>query len=349
MREGRRSEVDLGPGERPDLWSGAVAWTVDGARRQAWRLPPEEEPFAYAPALYGKARIAAGVRFGASIRARQLEIELVSVGDDAGPADVLVDGRLVLRQRPGPDRLRIELPPRRVRVEAWLPHRGRVEVGSVRATDVVAADSLPSAVRWVAYGSSITQCEGSEGPSQTWPAIVARTLGWDLTCLGFGGECHLDPVVPRTIARLAPGVVSLCLGINVHGRSSFSGRSWQGQAAELIRRVREAHATATIVVSSPIFSAARESTPNGAGLTLGDLREQVHEVGRDFRERGDTGVHVLDGRSLIGPGDAHLLRDGLHPSHDGYRLMAERMVRYLTTAGIASATAQTASAVAVTA
>lgn len=346
MREGWHSEVDLGPGERPDLWSGAVAWTVVGARRQAWRLPPEEEPFAYAPALYGKARVAAGVRFGASIRARQIEIELVSVGGDAGPADVLVDGRLVLRQRPGPDRLRIELPPRRVRVEAWLPHRGRVEVGSIRATDVVAAEPLPSAVRWVAYGSSITQCEGSEGPSQTWPAIVARTLGWDLTCLGFGGECHLDPVVPRTITGLAPDVVNLCLGINVYGRSSFSGRSWQGQAAELIRRVREAHACAAIVVSSPIFCAARESTPNGAGLTLGDLREQVQQVGLDFRERGDDAVHVLDGLSLLGPDDAHLLHDGLHPSHDGYLLMAERMAQYLVTAGIAPAGSRTRTAVA---
>lgn len=340
--------MDLDPGNRPDLWSGTVAWTTDGAHWRPWRLRPEEEPFAYAPALFGQARVGAGVRFGASIWARTIELELVSSGDETGPVDVLVDDRLVTRQPPGPGALRIELPPRRVRVEVWLPHRGRVEVGAVRATDVVAADSLPAAVRWITYGSSITLCEASDGPSQTWPALVARTLGWDLTCLGFGGECHLDPVVPRTIAGLAPDVVSLCLGINVYGRSSFSGRSWPGHVAELIRRVREAHASAAIVVSSPIFCAARESTPNGAGLTLGDIREQVHQVGLDFRGRGDDGVHVLDGLSLVGADDAHLLHDGVHPSHDGYRLMAERMVRYLMTAGIASATVRSASPVAVT-
>lgn len=342
MSEERRRLMDLGPEQRPDLWSGAVAWTVDGERRRPWRLPPEEEPFSYATALFRQARVAAGVRLGTSIRARTIEIELVGIGDEAGPADVLVDDRLVARQQPGPSGLHIELPPRRVRVEVWLPHRGRVEVGAVRATDVLTADPIPAAVRWVTYGSSITHCEASDGPSQTWPALVARTLGWDLTCLGFGGECHLDPVVPRTIAGLAPDVVNLCLGINVYGRSSFSGRSWKGQVAELIRRVRTAHASAAIVVGSPIFCAARESTSNGAGLTLGDIREQVHQVGLDFRARGDDGIHVLDGLSLLGPDDAHLLHDGLHPSHDGYRLMAERMAQYLVTAGIAPTGTRTA-------
>ena len=26
---------------------------------------------------------------------------------------------------------------------------------------------------------------------------MARRLGWDLTCLGFSGECHLDPIAAR--------------------------------------------------------------------------------------------------------------------------------------------------------
>lgn len=324
--------MELDPGRRPDLWSGTVAWTADDARWRPWRLPPEEEPFAYAPSLYRRARATAGVRFGASVQAREIEIELAGAGDETGPADVLLDGRLVARQLPGPDPLRVELPPRPVRVEVWLPHRAGVLVGPVRCADVVSAEPLPATRRWVAYGSSITQCAASDGPSQTWPALVARTLGWELTCMGFGGECHLDPVVPRTIARLTPDVVTLCLGINVYGQLTFSERSWRGQVTELIRRIRETHETADIVLGSPMFCAARESTPNAAGLTLADIREQVHEVAHDLRA---LGVHLVDGLELIGSDDAHLLPDGLHPSHDGYRVVAERMVQHLVAAGVA--------------
>ncbi|SEF18117.1 GDSL-type esterase/lipase family protein [Jiangella alba] len=324
--------MELGPGRRPDLWSGTVAWTPDGGRWQPWRLPPEEEPYVYAPGLYQQARIPAGVRFAASVRARRLEFELVGAEAGCGPADVLLDGRLTARQQvEARTLLCVDLPSRPTRVEVWLPHRGRLLVGPVRAAGLAAAAPLPAARRWVAYGSSITQCAASEGPSQTWPALVARELGWDLTCLGFGAECHLDPVVPRAIAASAPDVVCLCLGINVYGRASFSARTWPGQVAGVVRHLRAALPDAELVVGSPISCPARESTPNGAGLTLAGLRDDVHRVAADLRSRGDRRVHVLDGRSLLGPDDVHLLHDGLHPSADGYRMMAARMRTYLAT------------------
>ncbi|WP_211239698.1 GDSL-type esterase/lipase family protein [Jiangella gansuensis] len=312
-----------------------MAWTVHDSGWQPWRLPPEEQPLAYAPSLYKSAAAAAGVRFGASIQARAIEIEIIGTGDEVGPIDVLVDGRLAARQPPGPDGLRIELPSQQVRVEVWLPHRGSVAFRSIRAAEVTSIAPLAATKRWVAYGSSITQCAASNGPSQTWPALVSRALGWKLTCMGFSGECQLDPVVSRAIAHLAPEIVTLCLGINVYRHNSFSVRSWRGQVAELIRRIREARETTAIVVGSPIFCPAHEATPNDAGMTLADYREHLHQVAHDFRDRGDHRVHVLDGRLLLGPDDAHLLHDGVHPNHDGYRLMAGRMAQYLETTGIA--------------
>src|SRR5699024_7729829 len=52
----------------------------------------------------------------------------------------------------------------------------------------------PKKFKWVTYGSSITQCAGAESPSQTWPALAAEELGLDLTCLGFGANCHMEPM-----------------------------------------------------------------------------------------------------------------------------------------------------------
>ncbi|NIK54701.1 GDSL-type esterase/lipase family protein [Kribbella shirazensis] len=331
---------DLGPGTRPDLWSGAVAWTGRDQRWQPWRLFPDEERFAYTEGLSEQARVAAGVRLAAVIRGGVLELEVEAVGNNSAPVDVLADGKLIARHPvAGRSKVRVELPDHQAEVEVWLPQQGRTIVTAVRAVgSEQVARRPPGERRWVAYGSSITQCVESDGPSETWPALVARELGWDLTCLGFGGNCQLDPVVPRTIARLDVDVVSLCLGINIYGAGTFNARSLPGQLAELVRRVREAHPAAGIVVGSPVICPRRETTPNEVGLTLRAIRELVHTVGLDFRARGDDRVHVLDGLSLLGEHDADLLHDGLHPGPDGYRLMAARTVRYLRETGLAAPT-----------
>jgi hypothetical protein len=304
------------------------------------RLFPEDEPFAYAEALYENASVGVGVRLAAMMSGSVLELELEGVDATSGPLDILADGELLTRHPViGRTRLEVPLPRNRSEIEVWLPHRGTVRVGAVRA--VGGADVEPVSARrrrWITYGSSITQCAASEGPSVTWPALVAREMDWDLTCMGFGANCHLDPSVVRAIGRLDADVVSMCLGINIFGRAGFSARSLPGQIAELVRRVRESHPNADIVLGSPIFCAKRETARNAVGLSLRDIRETVHRVGSDFRERGDTRIHVLDGLSVLGEHEAHLLHDGLHPGPEGYRLMATRISRYLRHDLLAQAT-----------
>lgn len=326
---------DLDPSRHPEFWRGAVAWTVHRGRSQPWRLLPEEERYAYAEPRYDKARMAAGVRLSAVVHGGTLEVGLEPGDEPCAPVDVLVDGKLRRYRLVGPTELAIDLPRRRSKVEVWLPHHGTVSVAAAGVVGAAGVEPPPrDGVGWIAYGSSITQCVASEGPSETWPALVAREVGWDLTCMGFGGNCHLDPVAIRTIERLDADVISLCLGVNIHGAATFGARTLPGQIAEFLRRVRLAHPAADIVVSSPIFSPRRETSPNAVRLTLGDIREIVHTVGGDLREGGDTRIHVLDGLSLLGEQDGHLLDDGLHPNADGYRQMAARTVRYLRLKGL---------------
>ena len=70
--------------------------------------------------------------------------------------------------------------------EIWLPQDHPVALRSIGVPDgktiqPAAADRRP---RWIAYGSSITQCAGAHSPSRTWPATTARLLGLNLTSLG---------------------------------------------------------------------------------------------------------------------------------------------------------------------
>ena len=328
MTSAGAGDVSVSPRDRPDCWAGAVEWQHDRAWSQPWRLPRSRLALAHAPDLAHRAAMAAGVRAVLDTDATGLALEVEMLDDDGSPVDVAVDGEPHARHRlaVGRQRLWTDLPGRRGRLEVWLPQHGRSRIGEVvlRGTRRPPA-AVPRGPRWVAYGSSITQCRAAAGPSETWPALVSRRLGLDLTCLGFGSNCHLDPVVAATIADLPADVVSLCVGINIYGEASFNRRTLPGQVSGFVGTVRAAHPGIPVLVMSPISSPDREERPNAVALTLGDVRELVTSAVRLLRNHGDERLTMLDGREVFGPDDAALLLDGVHPGPRGYRVMADRL------------------------
>ena len=56
--------------------------------------------------------------------------------------------------------------------------------------------------------------------------VVARDQNFNLTCLGYGGQCHLDSMVARMIRDLPANFISMCLGINIQGASSLGPRAF---------------------------------------------------------------------------------------------------------------------------
>jgi hypothetical protein len=322
------TDVAIGPGDHPDLWRGADSWEPVDRWWQPWRLPPSRQRHAYAPELFEKARAPAGVRAELVTDARELTLELDIGTEEPAPLDLLVDGELVRRAQVavGTSRLTFALPGRRAAIELWLPQYGETRLASVRLRDAsgVAPPMGPVPRRWLCYGSSITQCRQAPGPTETWPALVARARGWDLRCLGFGGQCHLDPVVADTIRDRSADLISLCLGINVYGAGTYNARTWRGRVADFLARVRDGHPETPIVVLSPIACPEREATTNRVGVTLADLRDGVHQVVGDL-SLDDGNLHLVDGLSILGLAEADLLPDGLHPGPRGYRMMATRI------------------------
>jgi lysophospholipase L1-like esterase len=156
--------------------------------------------------------------------------------------------------------------------------------------------------------------------------MVARAHGLDLTCLGFGGQCHIDPLVGRTIGLLPADRISLKLGINTYGGSSFTQRTWGPAVAGLIMGIRERHPATPMLVVSPIMAPPCETAPNAADMTLQMMRQTLSELVATLRDRGDGHLHYLDGRALLGPDDlpGHMSDDGVHPTAAGYELIGRR-------------------------
>jgi hypothetical protein len=264
------------------------------------------------PRLDDVARMPAGVRLEFETDARGFEWDVRSGGD----VDVVVDDELVSRART----VRVgDLPAGRKRVRIWLPQSSHVSLGELSLSGEMTP--VPEGPRWIAYGSSITQCRLAAGPSETWPALVATELGWSLRCLGFAGECHLDPVVARYIRDTGADVISLCVGVNIHGAASFSARSLGPALAGFVRTIRDGHPETPILLTTPLHAPEREQQRNALGLTLADVRAEVANAAH--------GLPVVDGPTILGPADAGLLADGLHPDAEGYRLIADRLRPHL--------------------
>jgi len=286
---------------------------------------------------------------------------------DAGPVELLVDGKVVQTQpapvgnvrvitvfhtggelTPGPaGRIRFEdLDPREKDVEIWLPHRSGTELVALRADAEVTAPTPTGHRRWVHYGSSISQCEEADVPTGVWPAIVARLAGVDVVNLGLGGNCYLDPFVARSIRDTPADLISLKLGINFTSRAALHLRTLGPAVHGFLDTIRERHPETPILVVSPVSCPALEDRPGPAqwgpdgrydgrddpdAVANGALTLTVvrSELCRIVAERSrqDANLHYLDGTALFGPAEAPTLTDGLHPGPDGYRLIGERFAK----------------------
>lgn len=310
-------------------WAGAFEINTD---RSGWqhfgRLDPTLFISPSTDGLEDRARMPAGVRATWTASSGRLIIEAEGSADSS-PFDVLVDGRLVQRVS-GAGRVRHELDLGTLRpdstIQLWLPQFGRLRVleASLEGHHVSAVAETGS--RWLAYGSSITHCQQAEGPSETWPALVARSNGWQLHSLGFAGECQLDPAAESTIQQLPADFISLCLGINSYNAAAFSLRTYASQVMGFTANIRKVHREVPIAVITPLLSLPREKTVNAVGATLRDYRAATADVVRVLQERGDGGIHCLDGEALFSAADCErFLPDTLHPNGDGYLLLAERL------------------------
>jgi hypothetical protein len=252
--------------------------------------------------------------------------------------DTLHDRRAVSHHEE-PQSIRFSgLPGTSVIAELWLPHNVGIVIHHLRsdAPFTAAPDPRP---RWLIHGSSITHDALAPGPSDTWPAQLARDAGWHVTNLGFRGECHLDPFVARSIAAAHADLITFELGINVHNQHSMRERSFEPAVHGFLQSVRDGHRRAPLVVVSPLFGAERENETHSISLdgetlsgdlTLSRIRQAIRTAVETRQRYGDMAITYQDGLSLLGANDAARFFDGLHPDAEGTQILRSRLAAYLT-------------------
>ena len=334
----------IAPDDHRLRWYGAISLERGEGWLKPWRLPFEERVL-YAKLdptdlLLARASMPAGVRIVFQSDTETLGGELEPLSEEAyalEPArtarlDLVCDGELH-QSLPLHNNTRFSfagLPRREKLVELWLPHYREVRLRSLWMDDGATVrpyeDPRP---RWLVYGSSNTQSRGAESPVQTWPAIVARRCGLNHTHLGYGGQCHLDPMIARLMRDLPAELITLEIGINIYIEASLSPRTFRAALIGFLQILREGHPQAPITVRSSFHSPGRETTPNAVGFTPAALRDEIAAAITDLRVHGDARLHYVHGPDLFGEDLAHLLPDQLHPNPEGYRIIGARFAEWI--------------------
>lgn len=212
-------------------------------------------------------------------------------------------------------------------LELWLPQHGEFRLCGLDLSDGATLEPYDDRrPRWVAYGSSITHCRTAASPSLTWPAVAARASYFNLTCLGYGGGCHLEPMIARMMRDLPADYISMKVGINMYNAASIGLRTFMPAIIGFVHILREKHPDTPLAVISPIYSPPRETTENAVGFTLSAMRAEVAEAVALLQARGDANLHYVDGMTLFGPELAGMLPDDLHPDAAGYQAMGRNFV-----------------------
>ena len=302
-----------------------------------WRLKHSDLPL-YHQALRGRASSPSGTRLNLlsdtsclTVDAVPVAMEDIGILNETWKMDLLVNGHL--HQRVVADKVIdqsstfkfTDIPTGEHRLEVWLDVGQAVEIRQVRIDDNATAKAFnDTRPKWLVYGSSITHCGAAHGPSETWPALVANEQGLNLTSLGFGGNCHLDPMVLRDMRGQPADLISTCVGINIQASDSFSDRSFIPHVIGMIKTLREGHPLTPLMVVSPICSPPREDVPNSVGMSLSDYRQQVRIAVQTVQQHdNDKHLYYHDGLEIFGPQQAHHMPDELHPDGDGIHVLAK--------------------------
>lgn len=305
-------------------WLGAVSLRIDDNGVKPWRIPHGIRGL-FDPQLQLRAAMPAGVRLSFFSDTRTIEGQIEATAEN-NQIDLYCNGDYIATQglqNTNQFQFR-DLPAEQKLVELWLPQKGTFQLRSIGLSDGATIERFDSdRPRWITYGSSITQCAAAQSPSYTWPAIVARQSAFNLTCLGFGGQCHLDPMLARLIRDLPADFISICCGINIYGAGSLGPRAFQQAIIGTVLTIRERHPDIPLALISPICSPPREETRNAVGFTLKAMREQVAEATEILKAHNDHNLFYFDGQTIFGADLVQYLPDQLHPDAEGYKFLAQ--------------------------
>lgn len=197
---------------------------------------------------------------------------------------------------------------------AWVEFKHGREEPVLEPADPFA---LPGPV--VFYGSSITHGSDAQRAGLTYPALVSRKLGIDFVNLGFGGAGKGEPAVAEAIASIrevAAYVLDWGINLCAPGEVHLIHERYQVLLDTLALRKP---GTPVLIVN---VQHAGPRWDDVMARNLDTIRSEIARCHEREVALGHDNVKYVDAREIIGPGDADLTVDRVHPNQAGFHRYA---------------------------
>lgn len=205
--------------------------------------------------------------------------------------------------------------------ELILPYGDSVDFQGVEVNAEARFEVPPArpAVRYLAYGDSITHGFTASAVDKSYAFLVAQKMGWQLVNLGLGGRAS-NVSDAHVVKSLKADVISVLMGAN----------DWQGGGP--VERYRSNmmgffDAIRAVQPNVPIYYLTSlwvppSWNPKGQVADLESYRKVAREI---VVARKDANLHLVEGPELIDHDAALFDATPVHPNDKGSAQMGERL------------------------
>jgi len=172
------------------------------------------------------------------------------------------------------------------------------------------------AIKWLAYGSSITYGGQATNYTNCYANQTALNINADLYNKGIAGSCRCEKQVADFFAedREHYDLITLELGINMLG--VFTGEEFELRSSYLIKRVLESHLESEVFLIT-IFPHISSVTKNTASKNYISFYEFNEILRNQVKTIAASRLHLIEGSDIL-TDLSFITLDGVHPSDDGH-------------------------------
>ncbi|WNR46830.1 SGNH/GDSL hydrolase family protein [Paenibacillus roseipurpureus] len=190
-------------------------------------------------------------------------------------------------------------------------------------------EELP-ALRYLAYGTSITQGESATQPDLTYVRQTGWRIGADVMNLGMAGTAYCEPALAEYMASLQDwDIASICASVNMLNQG-VSVEDFELAAGNMVQSIASAHPTKPIVCIGifPSFLDLNYRWPERNPVSTPDeYRTALKRIAGVEAHKGRN-VHYVDGRDLL-QSMKGLSSDILHPGDHGMIEIGYNLAKFM--------------------